>query len=1081
MIPKALRYLIFSFFILHYSLSVEAQRYGNEWIHYGQSYAKIPVSETGIYRIPLAEIQKAGLTIDSPQKLQLFHRGQEVAITVTGSYLEFYGKKNDGGQDSLLYRPISARPHQYQTLYSETTYYFLTVGAASGKRISQHLFTNNSTLQPEKYHLEQQVQFYNGEYSFNNFPGPVPNLQQSFYEPGEGWTGGMIRKDSLAIWNVNLYNQFIDKTLPKPRIELLLNGRSDFYHRSVVKLGSRIVAELGWNGYQTQSVQTEINTNEIAATGQFSFSLQSYQKNEYEIYSLSLYKLIYPQTFDMLGKAVKTFYLPVNSSNYSILKIDNPPANARVYDVTDSYNFVALQSIKEGNKLVVEVPNTKQTRTILVTTEPIKSTTLSLMKFEKIDPALYNYHIITHASLLAGTQAFADYRTSAVGGGYKVKVFDIQQLYDQFSFGEHHPMSIRRFADYVLSGGQKPYLFLIGRPYTFPDFLKTTPDDLVPSIGYPGSDILLTAGLGGEAPDVPALPTGRLNVTQNTSILTYLKKVQEFESLNNGGLWRKNMLHLNGGKSISEIESLRSSLFALTPIVGNQWVGGRVSAISKSSPVEVENINISKQLNDGLSLVTFFGHASPTVTDLNIGFASTAGNGLNNQGKYPLMYFNGCAVGNIFFRYNTITSDWLLAPNKGAVVVMAHSYWSFLTSTNEHLQALYQTLYNNKNSLNWGIGRVHQELNRKLASQANDEYVLSNLHQSVLQGDPAVVIYPLSKPDYEVTKSGVFIQSKNQATSLNKADSLQVGFFLTNAGLYDAQQKLAIKVKLTYANQQPEKQIIANAVAYSDTLFVTFKNETGLQKIEVTADPVQIIDELSETNNTASLDIDWTKAAQTVSYPISTQPDKLPPVLDVLFDNQRITNGGIVSNQPEISISLVEENKISLTDTATVEVFLKKCSLCSFEKIANKNLKPKTNTQNTMQLLYTPTLTADTYEMLVTGRDLAQNAIVPYRIKFVVGGNTVTTFRTFPNPAQFYTKFEVVVQSEIKPIQFKVKVVDLLGRNVFEQTQVAKIGTNTIPWQPAENLNNGAYIYESDLIWADGKSEKQSGQVVVVR
>ncbi len=1041
----------------------------------------MPVTETGFYRVMLSDIQKAGLTVDLPQKLQLYHHGQEVAVTVTGSYLEFYGLKNDGGQDSLLYRPVSARSHQYQTLYSETTYYFLTVGTANGKRILQHNLTNNLNLKPEQYHLEQQVQFYNGEYSFNNFPGPVPNLQQSFYEPGEGWTGGMIRKDSLAIWNVKLINWLNSSSLSKPKFEILINGRSDFYHRTTLKLNTRTVTDFGWIGYKSQSTSTDIAPNEITADGRFSFSLQSNQKDDYEIYSLSLYKITYPQTFDMLGKVSKTFYLPVNSNNYSLLKINNPPANAQVYDITDRYNFVALQSRAEGSSTVVEIPNTKQARTILVTTEPTKNTTLSLIKFENTNPAAYNYQIITHASILSGAQAFADYRSTAAGGSYKVKVTDIQQLYDQFSFGEHHPMAIRRYADFILNSGQKPYLFLIGRPYTFPDFLKNTPDDLVPSIGYPGSDILLTAGLGGEPADTPTLPTGRLNVTQNGPILTYLKKVQDFENQTNGGLWRKNMLHLNGGKSVGEIESLRSSLSSLTPIVGSQWVGGRVSAISKSSPVEVENVNISKQLNDGLSLVTFFGHASPTVTDLNIGFASTAGNGLNNQGKYPMMYFNGCAVGNVFFRYNTITTDWLLAPNKGAVVVMAHSYWSFLASTNQHLQALYQTLYNNKSSLNWGIGRVHQEINRKLASQANDEYVLSGMHQSVLQGDPAVVIYPLTKPDYEVSKSGLFVQAKNQTTSLGKADSLQVGVFLNNLGLYDTQQKITLKVKLTYTNQQPEKQIVAAAVAYSDTLLVTFKNETGLQKIEVTADPAQSIDELNESNNTASLDIDWAKAAQTVSYPISTQPDKLPPALDVLFDNERITNDGIVSNKPEISISLVEENKISLTDTATVEVFLKKCATCNFEKIANKALNLKTNTQNTLQLLYTPTLTANTYEMLVTGRDLAQNAVVPYRIRFIVGGNSPISFRVFPNPAQFYTKFEAIVQSDTKPVQFKAKVIDLLGRVVFEQAQTAKIGTNTMPWQPAESLNNGSYIYQTELVWADGKIEKQSGTVVVSR
>ena len=119
---------------------------GNEWIQYQQPYLKIPVGREGIYRITYDDLQQAGFPIVTPPaSLQLFHRGVEQAINVsgeadgsfnTGDYIEFYGVQNDGTLDSSLYEQSSFQPHQLYNLYSDTTSYFLTYGGPSGKRMA---------------------------------------------------------------------------------------------------------------------------------------------------------------------------------------------------------------------------------------------------------------------------------------------------------------------------------------------------------------------------------------------------------------------------------------------------------------------------------------------------------------------------------------------------------------------------------------------------------------------------------------------------------------------------------------------------------------------------------------------------------------------------------------------------------------------------------------------------------------------------------------------------------------------------------------------------------------------------------
>jgi len=1073
------------FLLLGEVFELRAQRrYANEWIQHQQPYLKINVSEKGWHRVSFQELQQAGFLVGDPARLQLFYRGQEVAIGVNNTAVEFYGEPNDGGQDSLLYRPFAARPHPYHSLYSDVAAYFLTTGPAAGLRIATAAIISTTNLQPEPYHVEQQLNVFTQEYSFNNLTGPVPFLQQSYFENGEGWTGRSIRRDSLATWTLKLKNW--RPAGLAPRLEILVNGRNGFFHTLNFSVGSRATAmrpfaQLGFFGFQHQRTATDLSATDIGPDGHLSFAVRATAKDLGELYSLSYYKVSYPQDFDMAEQVEKMFYLRPNPVGQSLVKIANAPANARAFDLTNRLAPVALPTRYEGNTLVVVVPNTAQERKLWITSESAKvPLSLASVRFEKLDPSLFNYLIVTHPNLRSGAAAYANYRTSAAGGGYQVKIVETPAIFDQFGFGERTPLALRRFADFMLGGGQKPYLLLLGRTVTFPDILKSTPDDLVPSIGYPGSDILLTAGLGGLHPDVPAMPTGRLNVVRNEEILVYLQKLREFESQTAAGLWRKNLLHLSGGKNGSEIDLLRSALQNLSPLVNNQLLGGRITALNKTSPVEVENVNISRFVNDGLSLITFFGHASPTITDLNIGYASEAGNGLANSTRYPLMYFNGCGVGNIFFRYNTLTTDWLLTPNRGAVAVLANSYWSFFGSSQTHLQQLYTLLFTQRQTLGWSLGRLQQELNRRATLRQIDAFEQSNLHQSVLQGDPAVVINPLTKPDYQVEKSKLFLQSKNAATAIGRADSLQVGVILANLGLYDTLQRVGLRVRLTLQGGKIlEKNLSSAAVAYQDTLLIGVKNDGPLQQIEVLADADRGLDELNENNNAATLAIDWEKIAQATTFPANVVPDRLPPALTVLFDEKRLKNGDFVANRPVIRISIKDDNALPSTDTTLLDVFVKSCEKCTLVRIPAQLLNATNTSGNELGGIYRPeNLAAGQYEMWVIASDTRQNR-TSYRIAFEVAAQAVPTVMVvYPNPASVYVKFEALVQAPTAPQTIEVVINDLLGRPVAHFQQPARVGLNTLLWTPA-NLANGTYLYQIILKRPQNANEVKSGQLVV--
>jgi len=60
-----------------------------------------------------------------------------------------------------------------------------------------------------------------------------------------------------------------------------------------------------------------------------------------------------------------------------------------------------------------------------------------------------DYLIISHKNLTSGANAveqYRQYRSSSNGGSYTAKVYDINELVDQFAFGvKKHPLAVRNF------------------------------------------------------------------------------------------------------------------------------------------------------------------------------------------------------------------------------------------------------------------------------------------------------------------------------------------------------------------------------------------------------------------------------------------------------------------------------------------------------------------------------------------------------------------------------------------------------------------------------------------------------------
>lgn len=874
-------------FVLCLALSGSAlAQYGNEWIQYNQPYYKIGVAADGLYRLTYGDLQSAGFPVASvdPRRIQLFHRGVEQAIYIQGEsdahfdasdYIEFYGRKNDGTLDKELYKPQSSQPHNYYNIYNDTTAYFLTINAAAvlGKRMDFFSQVNSGGLPSETSHNASQLLIAHDNYSAGTSYSTY--IFTAYDDVGEGWTGTQIGQGGHIDYTIdNLVNPV--KSAGTPDLEVMLVGRYAIPHMAQIYVGPnasslRPLSAMSFANYSTSTLDATLQWSDIGNDGRMIIRVEATGTGTGADYlSLDYARVTFPQALDANSEPAKEFNLNPNPGGTSYIEIANPPTGARLYDITNP-DIPRIIGTTGTTMVKAIVDQTDVPRQLYLTASTFSAGSIRKISFRQFGSLAPDYVIISHPSLMKPAsgyndvvRAYAGYRHSAAGGGYDTLVADINQLYNQFSYGEETPVAILHFMAFLLQTHLPKYLFIVGKglepEYNFyrnPGAFTTYPC-LVPSIGYPSSDNYFTTGLAGTTYE-PAVPTGRISVTTPDEVADYLNKVKETESLSFQEPWRKNILHLSGGINVGEPERFAGYLQSFAQIAEGYYFGGSVTAISKENP-SIDFVNINDEVNKGLDLVTFFGHSSPSTIDFDIGFVTDPQLGYSNKGKYPVFLMNGCNIGSFFLNTKVFGEDWVEAKDKGAIAFVAHSSYGLEGLLKSYSELFYQVGYGNKDFIGKGLGDIQKEVAKQfivvnLPSVLN----IAQVEEMVLLGDPAIKLFGATKPDYAVAEDGLSVASFSDDPITALSDSMNLRITVHNYGIagpdsltIQVKRKLENGTSTTYMRNFPP-------VLNSDTLsFPIYKEDGadafGTNTFEVTLDPFDSLDELSESNNTASLD-----------------------------------------------------------------------------------------------------------------------------------------------------------------------------------------------------------------------------------
>jgi len=875
---------------------VWGQQYGNEWIDYGQKYYKFAVLEDGVYQISYQSMLDAGVPVNiiSPNQFQVFGKERELPLFVedggdnsfdSGDYIEFYAESNDGWLDSLLYDDPNEIGNPAYSLYNDTIFYFLTWTTGSTKRFVEETDVNYSIYNTTPFVIQKSEINYNSFYygglsSYSAF--------SSFFVEGEGWGSANFNGASGYTHNVPLSTPSLYTGGGAPDVEFhakstsnsnasVPNGSAGNHHLRWEIGGTTIFDEV-FIGYRQTIVNQTISSsllNNGTTNALFQIIGDLGVATDYQ--SINYASLEYPRTTNLNNSSYGDFYLLNNPSQAKIrLDLTNTNlTNPRAY-VFEGNVPRKIPFVNDGGTWRGLIPNTtvSQRQRIIVSSEDdIVSisdlnavngngdfTNYSVLNYENA------YLIFTNRALQSSATEYAIYRSSLAGGNHNVITLYIDELSLQFGGGiPKHIFGIRRLANlaYNLSTQKPVALMLLGkgiREASNPNTSSggsvrknssTAALNLVPSFGYPSSDVCITNKWNGSPSWAPAIPTGRIAARNNQELIGYLNKLKIYEINQNQNdvynkpnkEWQKQILHFGGGGTATEQSLFRAYLNGYKSTIENEYFGGNVASYFKTTsnpfnPVLTSEVN--DYLENGVSLMTFFGHATANGFDQSIDDPENWG----NTGKYPVVIGNGCYTGDIFTASNNSASeDFVLIEELGAVGFLSSSKEGFAGPLNTYSSELYRQI----SPLAYGssIGQQIKNTINQIEGSNNSFLIETTVTQMTLHGDPAMKLNWHAKPEIDLTIQDVFFQpSQIDLTT----DSLTMNIVLTNLGqsILDT-FNLVVERNFPNSNIDSVYQMAIPGLDYRDTIQLRMPVQpdiaTGMNQFNVLVDLPSFIDE----------------------------------------------------------------------------------------------------------------------------------------------------------------------------------------------------------------------------------------------
>ena len=608
-----------------------------------QDAVKITVKQQGWYRIGKPELVAAGLNPKAdPRSLQLYADGVETPITITPDPLNF-----DSASAIEFYAVGLDTPSSDQRVY------WLVSAKTAGKRIA----TVPGGL---------------GLPAANSFLSTVERRDRLIYLSGvhngdaENFFGTPVGSASVDQAVMLLH---VDTTAAgQATLEVGMQGFSLTPHNVTVSLNGNPLGAMQYDG-AAPGVMAFTVSNDLLSEGQNVVTLAG-QRGVLDVSLVDHIRVSYWRAYSADANALR--FTAQGNQRVTINGFTN--GDVRVLDVTDpgepSIVAARVEQQNSGYAVTVGAPGTGERTLVAFGGDQVRGP-LGLAPNQAStwrSPANQaDLVIITHRNLKASVGRLAALRQSQ---GLKVATVDVEDIYDEFNFGNKSPQAIKDFLSYANNNWKKAprYVLLAGSAsYDPKNYSGFGGYDLVPT-KLIDTDITETASddwfADFDLDGIAELAVGRLPAHTLQEATTIVEKLIEYENSS-----PQNAALLVADDNLGfDFEGANNQLAPLFP------TGISVQQINRG---RIGTAAAKQQLLDGIAsgqkVVNYVGHGSPGGWRASL-LTTADALALTNAGRYPLFVLITCLNGEFQHpELNTLATALMNAQQGGAIAVWASS------------------------------------------------------------------------------------------------------------------------------------------------------------------------------------------------------------------------------------------------------------------------------------------------------------------------------------------------------------------------------------------------------------------------
>ena len=697
------------------------------------NWYRVTVNETGMYNMSGSDLKKAGFPVDttSSSTIRMYYGGGTMLDPKDGigtdHFKEIAIEVNDGGDgmfntdDNIVFygTPLNRfaltnrmKPPEYLNhLYDEENVYWINISTdGTPKRIGTINATPSSSDESkktfrERIHIENEAHPYFEETGDHWYWDDIARATKSYSFNANG----IANSDSVLIKTAYMnLNHDTQKAVHYLKTWINDEGPFDsFFSRitldniiilqpeSPLKEKNNIISISRTNGLENESarldwieVEYERHLRINLSVLEF-FTLGSGEPQQWTISYVSSSGERLFDTADPFNVTELTGAEYNTSSKTLTFRHTVPENNYARYTVTNHTAYKKPLTISRKQQSVLSLRNTSHDA---------------------------NYIIITHPLFKSEADRLAAWRSSdSQDDPLTSLVVDIENIYDEFSWGLFDPQAIRNYLEYAWRNYESEvnYCCLFGDTiWKYRDLTESQKKQLyIPtyyyydSLGVTPADDYYTWFAANSSPEICI---GRLCVNDIETARTVVDKIIDYEKSSDEGLWQNRILLIaddeRSSGSTREIDFTND-----TEILANGDTTGTIFIPESMETTKLYQIeypfknkmkpdvteDLLKYINDGYVMMNYLGHGNnELIAHEHILVGSRDIERFNNGLRQPLFFVGSCSVGH-YDLMDTITLAEQLHQRKdgGCIAVVAGARNTYHESNFRFTKSFYRYLF----------------------------------------------------------------------------------------------------------------------------------------------------------------------------------------------------------------------------------------------------------------------------------------------------------------------------------------------------------------------------------------------------